>query len=197
MKKPPERFESRDLLLRRLYESDAGPLHAAALASYEQLHPWLPWAATPPVLATQADFLKLAQYQWVNDEAYVYGIFDQSGIELRGAAGLHARSAPDTLEIGYWIHVRDARRGYVTTSAAVLTAAAFDLPHIDNVEICCDEANVASAAVPRRLGYTLARIQDHEITSPAESGKRMIWLMTRSAYSGSPAEQRAHASKLP
>lgn len=197
MKKPPERFELRDLLLRRLYESDAGPLHAAALASYDHLHPWMPWAATPPVLATQAEFLKLAQPQWENDEAYVYGIFDPSGIELRGAIGLHARSGPDTLEIGYWIHVRHVRRGYITTSAAVLTAAAFDLPHIDNVEIHCDEANVASAAVPRRLGYTLARIEDHEITSPGESGKHMIWLMTRSAYPASPAEHRAHTSKLP
>lgn len=194
MEKPSERFELRDLLLRRLYESDAEALHAAALASYEQLHPWMPWAATPPAFTVQADFLRIAQSQWESDEAYIYGIFDPSGEELRGTVGLHARSGPDTLEIGYWGHVHHAGKGNVTMGAAVLTAAAFELPRIDSVEIRCDEANVASAAVPRRLGYTLARTEDHEITAPGEIGKYMIWLMTRAAYPASPAAHHAKSA---
>ena len=44
------------------------------------------------------------------------------------------------------------------------------------MEIHCDEANVRSAAVPRRLGYRLDRIEPDAITSPGELGRMMIWV---------------------
>ena len=44
------------------------------------------------------------------------------------------------------------------------------------MEIHCDEANVRSAAVPRRLGYRLDRIEDDEVTAPAETGRSMVWI---------------------
>jgi RimJ/RimL family protein N-acetyltransferase len=45
------------------------------------------------------------------------------------------------------------------------------------VEIHCDEANVRSAAVPRRLGYRLDRVEDGDRTAPADTGRRMIWVL--------------------
>jgi hypothetical protein len=56
----------------------------------------------------------------------------------------------------------------------VLTGIALRLPGVDHVEIHCDQANAASAAVARKLGYRLDRIQDDEQDAPAKSGKRMI-----------------------
>ena len=34
-----------------------------------------------------------------------------------------------------------------------MTVAAFGLPDVDRLEIHCDPANVASAAIPAKLGY--------------------------------------------
>ena len=47
------------------------------------------------------------------------------------------------------------------------------------MEIHCDEANVRSAAVPRRLGYRLDRIEDDDVTAPGEIGRSMIWVAER------------------
>ncbi|MEU6189370.1 hypothetical protein [Nocardia sp. NPDC047038] len=53
------------------------------------------------------------------------------------------------------------------------------LPGVDRVEIHCDEANVRSAAVARRLGYRLDRIEPREKRAPAESGRGMYWVKER------------------
>jgi RimJ/RimL family protein N-acetyltransferase len=53
------------------------------------------------------------------------------------------------------------------------------MPEIEEVDIHCDEANLASAAIPRRLGFRLAQIVDDEVDAPAESGRTMKWVMSR------------------
>ena len=93
-----------------------------------------------------------------------------------GGCGLHRRVGEGGLEIGYWVHVDHGRRGIATALARALTDAALALPDVDRVEIHCDEANVRSAAVPRRLGYRLDRIDDDEVTAPAEIGRSLIWV---------------------
>jgi len=40
---------------------------------------------------------------------------------------------------------------------------------------------LASAAVPRRLGYRLERIEPDEVLAPAETGRSMIWVKERPA----------------
>ncbi|MEZ0096298.1 hypothetical protein [Streptacidiphilus sp. EB129] len=41
------------------------------------------------------------------------------------------------------------------------------------------QANVRSAAVPRRLGYRLDRIEGDGVKAPAESGRGMVWIKER------------------
>ena len=47
------------------------------------------------------------------------------------------------------------------------------------IEIWCDEANHASAAIPRRLGYHLDRVADATPTTPSETGRMMVWVLDR------------------
>ena len=95
---------------------------------------------------------------------------------LVGTIGLHRRAAEDVIEIGYWIAAGQTRRGYGTLAARAATSLAAALPGIRHVEIHCDEANVASAAIPRKLGYRLDRTEPHEPEAPGERGHRMIWI---------------------
>jgi RimJ/RimL family protein N-acetyltransferase len=99
-----------------------------------------------------------------------------------GGGGLHRRIGPAGLEIGYWIHVDHVHRGYASELAAALTTAAFALPRIERVEIHHDRANTASAAVPRRLGYTLTDEQPREIVAPGQEGIGWIWTVTRAEW---------------
>ena len=56
---------------------------------------------------------------------------------------------------------------------------AFSMPGIDEVHIDCDEANVASADVARRLEFRLDQVVDDEVTAPAEVGRSMEWVTGR------------------
>src|SRR5260370_1339251 len=94
---------------------------------------------------------------------------------LVGTIGLHHRAAEDIIEIGYWIAAAQTRRGYGTAAARVATSLAAALPGIRQVEIQCDEANVASAAIPRKLGYRLDRTQPPPPPAPGQPGRRMDW----------------------
>lgn len=96
-----------------------------------------------------------------------------------GGTGLHARCA-DGLEIGYWIHCAHGRRGYATEAAAALTAAAFGLPAVQQVQIRCDPLNHVSAAVPARLGYRhVETVRADTLTPLGAPRDTMVWQLTR------------------
>jgi RimJ/RimL family protein N-acetyltransferase len=93
--------------------------------------------------------------------------------------GLHGRIGPGALEIGYWVARDHTGRSLATNGAAALTGAALALPGIERVEIHCDQANLASAAVPRKLGFRLDRVKAEPATTPAETGKKLVWIKER------------------
>jgi RimJ/RimL family protein N-acetyltransferase len=93
--------------------------------------------------------------------------------------GLHDRVAPGGIEIGYWLHVAATGRGLMTRVVAHLTDLALAMDDIRWVEIRCDAANRASAAIPRRLGFTLAaEIPSDRPQAPADTGRDLIWTRT-------------------
>ena len=128
---------------------------------------------------SQRERIASAQALW--DEGDCRYVIRALGDVLVGGCGLHRRVGPGGIEIGYWVDVGYTGRGYATAAVRALTEAALALPDIVRVEIHCDYANVQSQAIPRRLGYRLDRIDASEIVAPAEVGKRMIWVLGRSA----------------
>ena len=86
-----------------------------------------------------------------------------------------------SIEIGYWIAGSQTRRGFATSAAAAITEVALALPGVRRVEIHCDEANTASAAIPRKLGYRLDHVEVRKPEAPGESGRLMIWVRDHAA----------------
>ena len=176
--RPPERIERDGLVLRRPTPDDGDAMHAAVAASLEHLRPWMAWAgedaATP---RRRQEFLEQVDRGWEAGSDFAYLAVDPDDDVVLGTFGMHRRVGPGGIEIGYWVSVDHTGRGIATTAAAALTEAALALPDVDRVEIHCDEANVRSAAVPRRLGYRLDRVVDDEVTAPAEIGRSMIWVL--------------------
>lgn len=175
---PPERIALPEgIELRRLTVLDAPALSAAATESLDHLRPWMPWA-TPEGVSVEAQRLRMSgpAWSWAADADYGYGVFLADG-RFVGAFGVHRRIGPGALEIGYWIHVDHTRRGIATAAARALTDAGLALPGIRRMEIHCDAANRASAAVPAKLGYRMVGSEDHEPEAPGEEGRRLIWVM--------------------
>ena len=182
---PPEEVRTGPLLLRRMRTGDAGVIAATVGASLDHLRPWMPWATTEAATSrSQLARIIEADEMWETGTDYIYLITVAHDGALAGTIGLHRRIGDGGMEIGYWIAVGQTRRGYATAAAGALTSVAFTLPGVRRVEIHCDEANTASAGVPRKIGYRLDRIEPHEPEAPGERGRRMIWVWDEQAAAG-------------
>ena len=175
---PPTRLDAGPVVLRRNEAADAEAIAAVVAANLDHLRPWMPWADEEAgTVERQRSRIDEVAEQWARGTDHGYVILDPDESTVLGACGLHRRVGEGGIEIGYWVHVDHVGRGIATAAARALTDAALALPDVQRVEIRCDEANPRSAAVPRRLGYRLDRVEEVEVTAPAETGRRMIWVL--------------------
>lgn len=181
---PPERIEEPPIVLQRYRGSDLTALLEAVSTSTDHLRPWLAWASAEPLEQGLCDFLSHSIEAFDRSDNYDYAVWDLAESTLVGGAGLHPRLGPGRIEIGYWVRTGWLRRGIASAAARGLTKAAFQLPGIEEVHIHCDEANRASAGVPRDLGFRLQRTFDEEADAPAEVGRTMEWVLTVREWEG-------------
>lgn len=180
---PPEEIDAGPVRLRRWRPEDAGLLVRLVTANLEHLRPWMPWAQAAPTEAEEREFLQRMDDAWERRSDFGFAMeLPEAGPV--GGMGLHTRQGRAILEIGYWIAAAHTGRGYVTAAARVLTDASFALPGVERVEIRCDEANRASAAVPRRLGFRLLEVYPRQAAAPGETGRGMIWAVEREDWPG-------------
>jgi RimJ/RimL family protein N-acetyltransferase len=175
---PPEAIALPKGVLSRVREADAEQMAEAVSANLEHLRPWMPWAPDSAARQVEAQraWHREVEGQWEGGSDYTYTLREDPGGPVIGTFGLHRRIGPRAVEIGYWVHVDFVGRGYATSGAAALTQVALGLSGIARVEIHTDEANTVSAAIPRRLGYRLDRVDVRPPEAPAESGRLQIWV---------------------
>jgi RimJ/RimL family protein N-acetyltransferase len=186
---PPERVElgvcdlgegERAAVLRRLGVDDAVAVARSVADNLAHLRPWMPWAGTESSDPRfQRRRLAEADLQWSRGADFGYGLFATTADSERflGAFGLTARRGPKTLEIGYWLAADSTGRGLATRVVAALSDIAAAQPDVERILIYCDEANDASAAIPRRLGYRLERIVAVPPEATAETGRQQEWMI--------------------
>ena len=187
---PAYRIETRRLVVRCYTPSDAPLLAESVTESLEHLRPWMPWVYNEPEPLEEKS-LRMKRFRGLFDlgQDFVYGIFNPEETKLIGGTGLHTRLGEDQLEIGYWIHKDYINQGLVTESSGALVKVAFEVVHVHRLEIHCDPQNFASAAVPRKLGFT------HEGTLRAKSRfldewrDTMVWGLLDTEYPDSPSSK--------
>ena len=189
---PAYRIETKRLVIRCYNPSDAPLLAESVTESVEHLRPWMPWVhAEPEPLEEKVKRLKRFRGMFDLGHDFVYGIFNPEETTLLGGTGLHTRLGARELEIGYWIHKDYINQGLVTESTSALIKVAFELLHVHRLEIHCDPRNLASAAIPRKLGFT------HEGTLRAKTrflerwSDSMIWGLLENEYPDSPSAKAA------
>ncbi len=168
-----------DLALRQFGVGDAALVARAVRESLDHLRPWMPWADDESGNDVfQRRRLRGVQHKAVMGEEWQYGLWRDRESVVLGSFGLMARKWPATIEIGYWVHVDAINAGLATRASRALTNEALGLEGITTVCIRCDEANVRSAAVPRKLGFELVRTETRQPQAPGESGRLMVWART-------------------
>jgi RimJ/RimL family protein N-acetyltransferase len=182
---PAYRIVTPRLVLRCWDPRDAPLLKDAIDSSLDHLRPWMPWARhEPQTLAQKVELLREFRGQFDLGADSIYGIFNAGEERVLGGTGLHPRIGPGGLEIGYWIRADAAGRGFATESTAALTRVAFELAGVGGVEIHCAPENLASAAIPRKLAYSLQE--------PA--GDDLVFTLTAAEFPESPAAGTALAA---
>jgi RimJ/RimL family protein N-acetyltransferase len=156
---------------------DAALLRAAIDNSLDHLRKWLPWAMKEPVsLDDTRARLAQGRTRFEAGEDFQYAVFTPHEDRIVGGAGLHRRSAPGSLEIGYWIHADHIGQGLATEVVRALTLAGLSLPGVERIQIDCDPKNHRSRRVPDKLGYrTVALRRANKLTPLGEPRDTVVY----------------------
>lgn len=168
----PLEIRTERLVLRSWRGEDAPELLPVLEANYARLSPWIPaHVATPVPIPELTERLTAFGANFSSSREWRYGIFAPDARTVLGEVALFPRAGTgrvpypdaDHIEIGYWLRADETGKGLITEAARAAIGVAKTLPTLTHVEIRCDARNVPSAAVPRRLGFSLART----VNSPA------------------------------
>jgi len=172
----PEVLVAGPVLLRCWRPDMAGAMLVAVEESMPELEQWMPWAQEAPTLAGLREVLRSGESEFHADRSWEYAIVDAGSDEIIGSLGVHRTRDLDTFEIGYWVRTSRTRRGVATRAArTVIGAVSTGLASARTVVIRMDEANVASASVPPKLGFTLTATEAREIDAPGQTGRGLVW----------------------
>ncbi|RSM61383.1 N-acetyltransferase [Amycolatopsis sp. WAC 01376] len=175
MEAPAETLADEVVTLRRWQPRQLEALAVVAGDSAAHLGAWMLWATNGYGRREAAGFLENTARNWAEGKTYDFAILAED--EIVGGTGMIIH--PDRIEIGYWLGRHHTGRGFVTRAAKLLADEAFRLG-APEVEIRHDENNVASGAVPARLGFTMIGDEATEPPlAPACAGVTRIWRLKR------------------
>lgn len=190
---PAVRIETARLVLRPWTSADTPDLWALLVANQAHLGRFLDWARVAPTLDEQLDVVRGFEASFAQGKDLVYGLFLPDGRPI-GGAGFHPRVGRHAIEIGYWIDHAHQGQGYVTEVTATLTRLAIEIKGFQAVEIHCDPRNTRSAAVPRRLGFSLVgTLPGRTIDAEGHPADTEVYSLMAHAWPGSPGS--THTSR--
>ncbi len=189
---PAYRIVTSRLVIRCPEPKDAPAMDLALRQSLDHLRPWLLWAKDEPAnLGKRLEFIRRSRGNFDLGKDFTYFIFNRIETVLLGGSSLSTRLGLDAREIGYWIHEDYINQGFATEVSAALTKVAFEIDHVNRLEIHCNPKNVRSASIPRKLGF-IHEATLHNRVEDVNGGLRdaMIWTLFESDYPASPPAQQ-------
>jgi RimJ/RimL family protein N-acetyltransferase len=181
MATPPAYLIRTERLVLRCYSPELAPLRQTAIAaSREALLPWFTWAKEEPrPVAEHLQLVRRLRGRFDLDQDRIHAVLDGEQRELLGELALFARGEEGARELGYWVGSRHAGKGVATEMVSALVRVVFEVDGLKRMDIQVAVGNEASAAVARKLGFTLEGT-----------------LRQRSRSDGGPAEDTWHFSLL-
>ena len=130
------------LILRPPEPGDGKEVNAAIIETFDELHPWMPWADRQPTPEESEENVRRSCARWILREDLRLSIFDRATGQLAGSTGLHRVNwKVPSFEIGYWLRKSFMGKGYATESTLALTRYAFAALTAKRVELRCDSKN--------------------------------------------------------
>jgi RimJ/RimL family protein N-acetyltransferase len=185
------RLRTPRLLLRCLEPEDAARRKEAVDSSGAHLEHFFP--PTPEgrmTLEGHAALVRRSRGNFDLDQDRSYGVFDPDTGRMWGEMFLLKRAGLGALEVGYWLSLDATGRGIATEAASAMVKVAFEFDQVKRMDLMCNPENERSAAVARRLGFTLeGRLRDRQLAPYHERGDLFCFTLLASEYPSTPASQ--------
>lgn len=149
-----EALHDERVVVRPYREDDAQALFDAISESRNHLRPWLPFADQHQSIEETRNWINGRRAEWILREDMGLSTWEKASGRFLGGIGLHVHNWESRyFEIGYWLRASAEGHGYLAAALKLLVRYAFDSLQAQRLEIRCDERNVRSATVARRLGF--------------------------------------------
>jgi ribosomal-protein-serine acetyltransferase len=143
--------------LRVLREDDCADLFAVTEANRAFLRRWLPWVDAVTSEEDSRSFLATVIEQRKEGRGPTFGILCDGA--LKGVVGYLPIDRVNRVgEIGYWLAEDAQGRGVMTACCRFVVRYGFLTLDLNRIQIAAGTENVASRAVPERLGFKLEGI---------------------------------------
>lgn len=172
------------VVIRMPNPGDAASLYAAVECDRFALRKWLPWSVMSNRSACGAlDSIRRFQGNAVADTPdYVLTMICRETGAVIGGTGLHrivmkAASA----DVGYWVRPDMHGRGLCTEVVRALVTCALQPQSagfgLRRLTVSCDARNVASAAIPKKLGMRLEceQLQESDLNNDGKWRDRLVF----------------------
>ena len=148
------------LLLRRWRLDDVKAVRAALDTSDAHLRPWVPFMKREPQdLDGTRSWVTWRMQQDAHTGHLCLAVCDADDQQLYGEVLLMAPTPEGMREVGYWIDVRHVGKGIAGEAVRALVTTAWAYFEVSALEMHCASGNEASIAIPRRLGFHLAKTE--------------------------------------
>ena len=180
----PEGFETERLVIRSPFPGDGPEVYRAVRESIKELTPWMAWPKEHRTVDDSEASTRRARVAFLARSELRLHLYLKGTETLVGVAGLQGIDWDvPKFEIGYWCRTRFAGNGFITEAVRVITSLAFDALGAGRVEIRCDPANLKSARLAERAGFTLeATLKNNEIGTDGSPRDTMIYALTTEQF---------------
>jgi ribosomal-protein-serine acetyltransferase len=138
--------------LRVLRVADSADLFALTDANRTFLRRWLPWVDAVTSEEDSHSFLTTVTTQRKQGRGPTFGILRDGA--LAGIVGYLPTDPVNSVgEIGYWLAEREQGRGIMTACCRFAVRYGFLTLDLNRIQIAAGTENLASRAVPERLGF--------------------------------------------
>jgi RimJ/RimL family protein N-acetyltransferase len=152
------------LLLRPPKLDDVDALYEAARESIAAASRWLPWCHADYRRDESVAWVKACRVSWDREESFPFFIFDRKTSRFLGGTGVNEIDRPRLrANLGYWVRTNDHGTGVATAAARLAAKFAFEVLHLQRLEIVAAIENIASQRVATKLGATLEGMQRNRL----------------------------------
>jgi RimJ/RimL family protein N-acetyltransferase len=188
---PPYLLRTPRLVLRCLQPDDAARRKEAVDSSGEHLEEFFPLTPEGRMsLDTHAAQIRKFRGGFDLDQDRMYGAFEPETGRMLGENYLLKRAGIGALEIGYWLRGDAVGQGIATEMASAMVKTAFEFDGVKRMDLTCNPDNERSAAVARRLGFTLeGRLRDRQLAPHHVRGDILYFTLLSTEYPKTQASQ--------